>query len=94
MDNNFYKTFNPSQTTIARNKSFSSTKMKKHSSISSLISTTKQNKVSSTEIIQDSIGEIIKLKNEYSELKDKPAELDKQKQDIIEYFQNKNLGRK
>ena len=89
MDNNFYKTFNPSQTTIARNKSFSSTKMKKHSSISSLISTTKQNKVSSTEIIQDSIGEIIKLKNEYSELKDKPAELDKQKQDIIEYFQNK-----
>ena len=77
-----------SKANLIRNKSSASTKIKKHNSISSCQSTSLQVKNISKNEIQDSIGEIIKLKNEYTELKDKPAELDKQKQDIIDYYQN------
>ena len=73
---------------LIRNKSSTSTKIKKHNSISSCQSISKQNKNISKNEIEDSIGEIIKLKNEYIELQNKPAELDKQKQDIIDYYQN------
>ena len=77
-----------SKTNLIRNKSSTSTKIKKHNSISSCQSISKQNKNISKNEIEDSIGEIIKLKNEYIELQNKPAELDKQKQDIIDYYQN------
>ena len=78
---------NSSKTNLIRNKSSASTKIKKHNSISSCQSISKQIKNISKNEIQDSIGEIIKLKSEYIELQNKPAELDKQKQDIIDYYQ-------